>query len=282
MRQKEDNPIIDTSVLIREDIYNDKINTGNETKVNEIGEGIEYLNLNLPETRKGFSEKLKEYFVTDEFVKDSEYAKIIAWRNKTVSTMNSIIRKAIYGEISETSKILNGEKLIANNPVIQDDAVILNTNEEFTVESFSLNSEELSLIISENPDDDTMKVNLKYYDTIVSLVDDDGDLVKYNIEILHEDSEHEFQKVANILKLKAIQTKGRNKSWIRYYGFIRRYADVNFAYAISCHKSQGSTYNTTFVLDDDIDMNWNIVERNRIKYTAYTRASRKLYVLKRF
>jgi exodeoxyribonuclease-5 len=220
--------------------------------------------------------------VTDEFVKDSEYAKIIAWRNKTVSTMNAIIRKAIYGEISETSKILNGEKLIANNPVIQDDAVILNTNEEFTVESFSLNSEELSLIISENPDDDTMKVNLKYYDTIVSLVDDDGDLIKYNIEILHEDSEHEFQKVANILKLKAIQTKGRNKSWIRYYGFIRRYADVNFAYAISCHKSQGSTYNTTFVLDDDIDMNWNIVERNRIKYTAYTRASRKLYVLKRF
>jgi hypothetical protein len=282
MRQKEDNPIIDTSVLIREDIHNDKINTGNETKVNEIGEGIEYLNLNLPETRKGFSEKLKEYFVTDEFVKDSEYAKIIAWRNKTVSTMNSIIRKAIYGEISETSKILNGEKLIANNPVIQDDAVILNTNEEFTVESFSLNNEELSLIISENPDDDTMKVNLKYYDTIVSLVDDDDDIVKYRIEILHEDSEHEFQKIANILKIKAIQTKGRNKSWIRYYGFIRRYADVSYGYAITAHKSQGSTYNTTFVLDDDINMNFNVVERNRIKYTAYTRASKKLYVLKRF
>jgi exodeoxyribonuclease-5 len=220
--------------------------------------------------------------VTDEFVKDSEYAKIIAWRNKTVSTMNAIIRKAIYGEISETSKILNGEKLIANNPVIQDDAVILNTNEEFTVESFSLNSEELSLIISENPDDDTMKVNLKYYDTIVSLVDDDDDIVKYNIEILHEDSEHEFQKIANILKLKAIQTKGRNKSWIRYYGFIRRYADVSYGYAITAHKSQGSTYNTTFVLDDDINMNFNVVERNRIKYTAYTRASKKLYVLKRF
>jgi exodeoxyribonuclease-5 len=282
MRQKEDNPIIDTSVLIREDIYNDKINTGNETKVNEIGEGIEYLNLNLPETRKGFSEKLKEYFVTDEFVKDSEYAKIIAWRNKTVSTMNGIIRKAIYGEESETSKILNGEKLIANNPVIQDDAVILNTNEEFTVESFSVDSEELSLIISENPDDDTMKVTLKYYDTVVSLIDDDDDLIKYRIEILHEDSEYEFQKIANILKIKAIQTKGRNKSWIRYYGFLRRYADVSYAYSITAHKSQGSTYNTTFVLDDDINMNFNIVERNRIKYTAYTRASKKLYVLKRF
>jgi hypothetical protein len=29
-------------------------------------------------------------------------------------------------------------------------------------------------------------------------------------------------------------------------------------------------------------MNYNIEERNRIKYTAYTRASKKLYVLKRF
>lgn len=282
MRQKEDNPIIDTSVLIREDIYNDKINTGNETKVNEIGEGIEYLNLNLPETRKGFSEKLKEYFVTDEFVKDSEYAKIIAWRNKTVATMNGIIRKAIYGEESETSKILNGEKLIANNPVIQDDAVILNTNDEFTVERYTIKSENPRFIVSDHPDAEPMEVSLKYYETEVSYLDDDDDLVKVWISILHEDSEAEFQKVANIMKLRAIQKKGKDKSWVIYYNFLRRYADVNYAYCTSAHKSQGSTYNTTFVLEDDIDMNWNIVERNRIKYTAYTRASKKLYVLKRF
>jgi len=29
-------------------------------------------------------------------------------------------------------------------------------------------------------------------------------------------------------------------------------------------------------------MNWDVIERNRIKYTAYTRASKKLYVLKKF
>jgi exodeoxyribonuclease-5 len=84
------------------------------------------------------------------------------------------------------------------------------------------------------------------------------------------------------MKLRAIQKKGKDKSWVIYYNFLRRYADVNYAYAITAHKSQGSTYNTTFVLEDDIDMNINIVERNRIKYTAYTRASKKLYVLKRF
>jgi len=29
-------------------------------------------------------------------------------------------------------------------------------------------------------------------------------------------------------------------------------------------------------------MNLDVVERNRIKYTAYTRASKKVYVLRRF
>jgi hypothetical protein len=282
MRQKEGNAIIDSSVIIRKDLYSDKIALDNKTKLNEAGEGIEFLNLNLPDTRKGFSDILRQYFVTDEFKKDSEYAKIIAWRNKTVATMNGIIRKTIYGDESEKAKILIGEKLIANNPVIEDSTVILNTNDEFTVERYTIKTENPRFIVSDHPDAEPMEVSLKYYETEVSYLDDDDDLVKVWISILHEDSESEFQKVANIMKLRAIQKKGKDKSWVIYYNFLRRYADVNFAYAISCHKSQGSTYNTTFVLEDDIDMNWNIVERNRIKYTAYTRASKKLYVLKRF
>jgi len=282
MRQKEGNAIIDSSVIIRKDLYSDKIAIDNKTKLNEDGEGIEFLNLNLPDTRKGFSDILRQYFVTDEFKKDSEYAKIIAWRNKTVATMNGIIRKTIYGDESEKAKILIGEKLIANNPVIEDSTVILNTNDEFTVERYTIKTENPRFIVSDHPDAEPMEVYLKYYETEVSYLDDDDDLVKVWISILHEDSESEFQKVANIMKLRAIQKKGKDKSWVIYYNFLRRYADVNYGYCITAHKSQGSTYSTTFVLDDDIDMNWNIVERNRIKYTAYTRASKKLYVLKRF
>jgi hypothetical protein len=33
------------------------------------------------------------------------------------------------------------------------------------------------------------------------------------------------------------------------------------------------------VLDNDIDMNNKIVERNRIRYTAYTRASKRLFIV---
>ena len=282
MRQKKDNAIIESSVAIRSELGRSKNPVEPITKLNEKGEGIEFLNLNIPETRKGFSEILRRYFVTDEFKKDSEYAKIIAWRNKTVATMNDVIRKVIYGDEALESKILVGEKLIANNPIIQGESIVLNTNDEFSVDSFVIDSDDLRYHVSDHPDAEPFPITLKYYETVVSYLDDEDETVRVNIQILHEDSEEDFKKLANLLKLRAIEKKGKDKSWLVYYNFLRKYADVNFAYAISCHKSQGSTYNTTFVLEDDIDMNWEIVERNRIKYTAYTRSSRKLYVLKRF
>jgi hypothetical protein len=282
MRQKEDNSIIESSVAIRSNIGVPKNPVEPVTKLNSKGEGVEFLNLNSSDTRRGFSDRLAQYFKTEQFQKNSEYAKIIAWRNKTVATMNDLIRKVIYGEESTSSKILVGEKLIANNPVIQNESIVLNTNEEFTVESFNIKEDDLRYQVSDHPDDDYYNIRLKYYDTIVSYLDDEDDLIRVGIEILHEDSQADFNKLANILKQRAIQKRGKDKSWIIYYNFLRRYADVSYAYSISCHKSQGSTYNTTFVLEDDIDMNLDIVERNRIKYTAYTRASRKVYVLKRF
>ena len=282
MRQKKDNAIIESSVAIRSELGRSKNPVEPITKLNEKGEGIEFLNLNIPETRKGFSEILRRYFVTDEFKKDSEYAKIIAWRNKTVATMNDVIRKVIYGDEALGSKILVGEKLIANNPIIQGESIVLNTNDEFSVDSFVIDSDDLRYKTSDHPDAEPFPITLKYYETVVSYLDDEDETVRVNIQILHEDSEEDFKKLANILKLRAIEKKGKDKSWLVYYNFLKKYADVNYAYCTSAHKSQGSTYNTTFVLEDDIDMNWDVIERNRIKYTAYTRASRKLYVLKRF
>ena len=282
MRQKEGNAIIDSSVSIRSNIGSPQPQVEPITVLNEKGEGIEFLNLNSSEIRRSFPERLKGYFKTDRFSGDSEYAKVIAWRNKTVDTMNGVIRNVIYGEEAKTSKILLGEKLIANNPVIQEGYVVLNTNEEFTVTSFEVRTDNLRFMISKNPDDEPVEITLKYYGTDVVYLNDNDEEMKVEIEILHEDSEGEFKKFANILRLRAIEKRGADKSWLHYYNFLRRYADVNYSYAITAHKSQGSTYNTTFVLEDDINMNLDVVERNRIKYTAYTRASKKVYVLRRF
>jgi ATP-dependent exoDNAse (exonuclease V) alpha subunit len=274
MRQKGDNPIIDTSVTIRSDLENPYVNTGNSSKINEKGEGIEIININSSDRRTTFQDILSSYFKTEEFKEDSEYSKIIAWRNKTVETMNNLVRKVIYGEENIGYKILIGEKLIANNPIMEMNQILFNTNDEFSVEKFEIKTEKVRVEGEEG--------SLKYYETEVSFLNDDDKKIHYYIDILHEDSESYFNVLAGKLKKIAIEKRGKEKSWIKYYDFLRRFADVSYAYAITAHKSQGSTYNTAFVLEDDIDVNTNIVERNRIKYTAYTRSSKKLYVLKRF
>ena len=284
MRQKQDNPIINASILIREDLEKPGNHVEPITKLNENGDGIEFLNLNSKETKVNFTNILDSYFNSPKFKEDPEYAKIIAWRNKTVSTMNSLARKIIHGNDAETSKLLMGEKLIANNPIIEGTDILFNTNDEFIVESFEIKTERIkgnSYNIGRNEIavDDTL---LKYYETKVSYLNEDDKRIIYYIDILHEDSEEDFYRISNLLKQVAIEKKGKDKTWIKYYTFIRRFADVNYAYAITAHKAQGSTYTASFVLEDDIEVNIDVIERNRIKYTAYTRTSKKLYVLKRF
>lgn len=193
--------------------------------------------------------------------------------------MNNIVRRIIFGEDESKTKILVGEKLIANTPIIiQGNLILFNTNDEFSVESTKVKEKNM-MLKTFSP---AVEVKLKFYDAVVTYLNDEDEIEKTSIEILHEDSQIEFGKIANLLKLKAIEKKGRDRSWLDYYDFMRNFADVSFAYAITAHKSQGSTYNTTFVIEDDIDENYNVVERNRIKYTAYTRSSKKVYVLKRF
>ena len=282
MRQKEGNPIIESSVKIRKNITSSNSGISTSNKLNQIGEGIEFVNLNSTESRSSFRTILEKYYKTDKFNSDSEYCKMIGWRNKTVSSMNDLVRKVIYGEEALSSKILIGEKLIANSPIMEKDTILFNTNDEFSVGSFETDSVDLRFKISDHPDDDPYPITLKYYDTKVSYLDEEDEICHKIIQILHEDSENDFKKLANILRVRAINKKGKDKSWLVYYNFLRRYADVIYAYSITAHKAQGSTYDTVFLLEDDIDMNYNIIERNRIKYTSYTRSSRKLYVIKRY
>ena len=273
MRQKEGNPIIESSVRIRKNLGSERIPLELETSLVEGKEGIEFLNLNLLDTRKRFADILEKYLHSKEFKEDPEFIKIIAWRNKTVAHMNDLSRRIIFGDESQEGKILPGEKLIANNPIIQGETIIFNTNDEFKVKDYTVSTDKFVT--------DGIECKIKIYETTVISLDEDDNEYEVDIEILHEEDEFEFKRIANILKERAIEQRGKNKSWLKYYNFLRRYADVGYGYAITAHKSQGSTYSFAFVLEDDIDMNSNVVERNRIKYTAYTRASKKLYVLKR-
>lgn len=276
MRQGEDNPIINTSFIIRNDLSAARPEIVRATTLNDKGHGIVFIDFNKKEDRDNFASLLNTHFNCDEFRANPDFAKVIAWRNVTVDNMNTIIRKMIYG--ADPNKIMIGEKLLANKPITDPalNAIIFNTNDEFEVASYTINHRR------QGAGDESIK--LAYYDALVLYTDILGATHKKTIQILHEDSETDFKKAVAMLKSDAIMEKDprkRKKAWLEYYNFMRKFADVGYNYAITAHKSQGSTYKNTFIMEDDIDYNRNIYERNRIKYTAYTRPTDKLFIIKR-
>lgn len=61
--------------------------------------------------------------------------------------------------------------------------------------------------------------------------------------------------------------------------FIDPFANVNYGYSTTVHKSQGSTYYNVYIDMDDILKNKAINEMKRCLYTAITRASNNIYLL---
>lgn len=61
--------------------------------------------------------------------------------------------------------------------------------------------------------------------------------------------------------------------------YIDQFANVNYGYSTTVHKSQSSTYQNVFIDMDDIIKNKNENDMKRCLYTAVTRASERLYIL---
>lgn len=269
MRQGDGNPIIDTSFFIRENISkNIDIKNKFETQLLEAGIGMEILDISVKENAYAFVGKLRELFTSENFKTDANFAKIIAWRNDTVNMFNTKIREMIYGK--DIPKICIGEKLIADNPIVEKIQglginVLFNTNDEFEVKSYKIEQHG----------------NYKVYSAIVEYETMDQRSSKFIkktkiIKILHEEDEAKFRnkvrKIADSAKaLRKTNPVKAKQTWVLYYDYQNMFAQVNYNYAITAHKSQGSTYKNCFVHYKDIANNPKIVERNRILYTSITR-----------
>ena len=71
----------------------------------------------------------------------------------------------------------------------------------------------------------------------------------------------------------------RRNAWVKYFNLLGKYADVKYNYALTVHKSQGSTFDNAIVINCDIKRVQDKKERNKLLYTAVTRAKNKLFVI---
>ena len=185
-------------------------------------------------------------------------AKAIAWRNITVDRYNSLIRREIFG--SEASALwLPGDRLSTLGPCMDlDGKKIADTDDEGLVE----------------------RVDVEYhpefgnYKTFrITVTTDDNRLIV--LRPLHPESAAGH---ARELENLAQQAKSNKRLWGKFWDLKEAFHTIRHGYATTAHRSQGSTYETSFVDWRDILVNRNLTEARRCLYVAFTRAKYRVYL----
>lgn len=296
MRQKGDSKIISTAY----DIRTNRFKPTDTIKDRTSGKDVLFYSSNYQEDKIEFVATMLDMFSSEEFKNDPNYCKLLAWTNRTVDGFNNLIRKRIFNT-TELLSIMKGEKLIADKPIIDTHKeydewsgknkpvvdILFNTSDEFEVVDFTerevtfekggkdkrkQKQKQLTLSDDMTIEAEDIYVTLKYYDCIVEYMAYDTDeRFQKSIKILQEVSQKTYQYLLNTYK--------QHKEWNEFTETLEYFARVKYNYGITCHKAQGSTYGNVFLIEDDIDKNFRPLERNRIKYTACTRAKERLFIL---
>lgn len=275
MRQADGSAIVENGFRVRENI-------ANEDDVDFVaGKDLRILS---PVTERKEINQLFISTYTDISVADD--TKIIAWTNKKVDSYNQYIRGILFG--MDIPKIMVGERLVMNGPHesnFDSEKSMYEFKKEF--EPLTTNQEVTVLSVEEMVFDFTGKEAhmchqfFLCYVAAIEFISSDGKSKAGRIKIIHETAQVAFTKELAAIKKSAIEgpTQKRKHVWKRYYRLLRSVADISYAYAITAHKAQGSTYRRTFIDVGNIRLNRNSVEANRILYTALTRAKEEAILL---
>lgn len=199
-------------------------------------------------------------FKSPEYEDDPDYVRCICWTNRAVAYLNARIRKAVYGDTE--MPFVKGERLISTKPVFVDGELAIPTSSELTV--LSCRSDEHD------------EYDYKGYRVRVNEPQKDRD---FTLFVLHESALEQWQARCDILKSLAIKaTATRSESWKEFYNHLRISAPVDYAFALTAHRAQGSTFDNVFVSYRDINRNPRMLERHKCLYVALTRARSAVYL----
>ncbi len=201
-------------------------------------------------------------FKSSDYEDDPDFVRCICWTNKAVNYLNTRIRNAVYGDTE--MPFVEGERLICTKPVFINGELVLPTSSELTV-----------LSCSQGYSSDQYKY--KGYRLAVNEPQKDQE---YYLFVLHESALEQWEARCDILKAQALKAKlaTRSEAWKGFYEHRQITAPVDYAFALTAHRSQGSTFENVFVSYRDINRNSRVIERHKCLYVALTRARSAVYL----
>jgi len=198
--------------------------------------------------RSAWERLMLKAFTSDAYQMNPDQVRALAYTNRRVGQLNQKIRRAIYGPTA--LRFVPGERLIALNPCLDEENIILPT------------SAECEVIEARRSRDGEWPIWL------LSVETEEGTFRK--LRVLHESA-------ASEIKLK-LDDFARHKNWMAFWDLKQYFHDVDYAYSLTIHKSQGSTFQDVFVDVPSMLTNRNIIERNQLCYVAFTRAAKRLFL----
>jgi exodeoxyribonuclease-5 len=188
-------------------------------------------------------------------------AKVIAWRNVTVDLHNNYIRGLIFGRAeARKDRWLPGDKIVATSMLKNlDDEVFMRTDEEATI---------LQVAIGHHPKFNEFE--------IFNLLCEDDNGRKVTIRTLTPEGQFALNNRLNELSMEA--KSGKKYKWREFWQLKEAFNEIRHSYAITSHRSQGSSYLKVFLDLEDILLNRNRQEAFRSLYVACTRQREELHV----
>lgn len=276
MRVSEDNPIINLVTPIREKLFSKYDVFQRVDAVNADGEGVHFYNM-----KPAFFANLINDFKSPEYTVNKNFCRILAYTNDAVDASNNYIRRHIFG--MDVDEFVDGDDLIVDDTYNVRLAngksfSVYNTGERLSVKRAHKTVDPSNGITTWNLYVDNYNASPKNReDRWIRVVAREG-WEKYCV------IKYELIKTCRKLSLEKDEKTGltrytKKEAWAALYDFIDSFAYVKYAYAMTVHKAQGSTIDNVYVIENDINrLDWNVLDRNKLKYTAFTRAAKNLHI----
>lgn len=280
VRQESTNPIKNLLDIIRDDITNKTFKFftyiqqhKNIPNFNENDKGFIIVDKNT------FKNYIDSHFSDEEYTKDINLYRVLAYTNDRVTFWNNYIRNNIIKDSDK--KIINRHDLIMSYTTIVDDflSIIIQNSDEY--------------IINNIVDYVDNKYGFKGF--LIKFQAINGGFITKPIFIIDHRDKFTVLLYNKIVKelidtAKAASGATRAACWKSYFKFKSTYLiavnikdkytgkvviekDIDYGFALTSHKSQGSTYNTVFV-----DLNDMIYDKNGKLYTDIPDMLRRIYV----
>lgn len=279
MRVSEDNPIIDLVTPIRDprNMFRPEDCFEHVDRVNERGEGVRFYT-----AKKPFFENLFADFMSEEYKDNKNFCRLLAYTNNAVDKSNCFIRRHIFG--NEVEEYTPGDDLIVTEgysiPLAGDKTLQVYANGERleVVEAEKYTEQETNIVCWSLLVDNYLAPSNKRELRHIKVVSAEG--LPTFIALKRQLIGKAKTLCAEIDPITGRPVHNRHEVWQEYYDFINSFCYVNYSYAMTIHKAQGSTIDNVYVVEKDINIcDWDILQRNKLKYTAFTRAAKNLHIL---